>query len=206
MTCVVKLSQLPISAVEFAERVKAHYERLVEYYHHLDGVRADAANPDLEPDEKRVAFPPPHEIDEIEVAIRRDQHGGGSITAHIDYQIEGPSLEEKKRALTEQVQAAERAAKELNLPAAKRRYYAVREQDIREADHMRIANHPSRVDDPDVFLRGSRPAEDTAFMDDYYAKLARDRAINRWGAKLEHDIADLTEDNVDAFVVTPFHG
>jgi len=196
MTFQIRKADLPCSVERFAELVKAHAEAIAEYERHLLAVAQDADDPNLKPEEKRVAFPPPSALHPlIEQAIR-------------GYEVVGPTLSEKKATLTEAVRACEREAIEANIPAAKRRHWQFRYQDILAADHARLSNHPERIEPEDInaFLASCRPAEDTAFLADYREREVREAAIHRRAAKLEHDIDDLTEETVDTFAVTPFHG
>src|SRR4029077_19782444 len=206
MTLQVKLSTLAISAEDFAARVQAHFERLVEYYHHLEGVKIDAANPDLKPEQRRVAFPPPSEDNTVELAIRRERHDDGSITPVIDYEVKGPTLTEKKAALTAKARELEAQAHHANVPAAKRRHFQLREADIHANDRARVEANPERVDNAFSFMAATRDPEDTTFLAEQAARHEKEQAIMRWGAKLEHDIEDLTEATIDAFMILPFHG
>lgn len=189
MTFQVKTATLGMSEEAFAAHVSAFHKALVEYYKHLDGVRADAANPDLKPDERRVAFPPPTMDVLIENAIRREEQPDGSIKAVIDYAFVGLSLAEKKAALLAEKKAAlfarvrkmEQEAIEANIPAAKRRHWQFLAAD-------QISDGYSEV------------------VGSYYDRLKKEVAIQRWAAKLEHDIADLTEATVDHFEIAPFNG
>ena len=204
MTFQIRRADLPCSAEDFAARVIAHVERLNEYYRHLAGVEADKVNPNLKADERRVAFPGPSEHPLIESAIRPNVYcelPDQAAIAIADYEITGPTLAEKKAALTAQVHKQEAEAIEAVFPLAKRRHWQFREQDIRAADHARIANHPTRVDDPAKFLAECRPAEDTQFLADQTARTEKMNAIQRHSARLEHDIADLTDETVDGFKI-----
>jgi len=206
MTFQIRRADLPCSAEEFAARVIAHVERLNEYYRHLAGVEADKVNPNLEADERRVAFPGPSEHPLIESAIRPNVYcelPDQAAIAIADYEITGPTLAEKKAALTAQVHKQEAEAIEAVFPAAKRRHWQFREQDIRAADHMRASNHPTRIepDQMDAFLRSARMTGENMFLDDMNARRAKVDAIQRRAAKLEHGIADLTDDTVDGFKI-----
>ena len=198
MTFKVKLSEIAITAEEFAARVAAHFERLVEYYKHLDGVRADAANPDLKDEDKRVAFPPPAEDDKVELAIYRERHADGSVTPHIDYEFEGPSLQEKKDALLAKVKEMETKALHEAVPPHKARHWHFREQDIIEADHNLRVDNPGH--DEDWYL-AHRPYADQTFLNEHAERKAKQQRILRVAAKHEHDISDLTEANVDSYKV-----
>lgn len=206
MTLLVKLSALTIPLEQFVARVEAHIARLIEYYRHLEGVREDAANPDLSPQDRRVAFPPPSEDDLIEKAIVHETQADGRVTVRADYEVTGPTLTEKKAALAAHAREIEAAAHHANIPAAKRRHFQLRAADIHAADQKRVEENPERVDNAFAFMTETRDPDDTAFLADQQARSTTEAAIVRWAAKMEHDIEDLTEETVDAFVVAPFNG
>lgn len=184
MTFKIKLSELPMPLPEFEARVKAFFESLVEYFRHLEGVQADAANPDLTPEERRVAFPAPSEDPLVEAAVRREAHDDGSLSAHVDYEVQGPTLEEKKVALTAEVRAKETAAVHSVMPPAKVRHWHFREQDILKAHAPNIPT-----------------GSDGIFIEEMKVRREKAAAVSRWAAKHEHDIHDLTEENVDQYKV-----
>jgi hypothetical protein len=164
---------------------------MAEYAVHLEGVAADAANPELKPEERRVAFPGPAADPLIERA------------AVEGYEIEGPTLAEKKAALLDQVHAAERAALERLIPPNKLRHWQFREQEIRAADHGRYPSDGTLTfADKLAEVDRTRPAEDTAFLADFQSRKDTQQQVMKAAAKLEHDIDDLTEDTVDAFKIS----
>ncbi|MHB8272829.1 hypothetical protein [Bradyrhizobium sp.] len=190
MTIKIKLSSLAVSPEEFARHVEIHAAKLLEYKTHLQGVAADAADPDLKPEERRVAFPPPSEERLVEHA------------AVEGYEFEGPTLDEKKAALFAEVRRLETEGLQAVIPPAKARHWQFREQDIRAADHNRLlAASDDDKKDPAKFIRGTRPVDDDRFMREHAARQDRSAAIQRHAAKHEHDIADLTEDTVDGYVI-----
>lgn len=202
MTLRIKADSLPGSAEDFASHVAAYAAAMTEYAAHLKGVAEDAVNEALSPNQRRVAFPPPTADERVMRAVRQAEDG--SYIA--DYEIAGPSIEERKAALLERVRAEEAKAIAAILPPAKVRHFQFRMADINAADAKRIADNPNRIDDIATFLVANRPVGDTAFLADYAARQARVGEVQRWAAKLEHDIDDLTEETIGGFVVTPFNG
>jgi hypothetical protein len=210
----IRKDQLPIAIIYngarvfctpeiFAAAVEYHADALNEYRAHLRGVEEDAANLDLKPEDRRVAFPGPHAIDAVRDAI---VFNGLSDKYVPYYELIGPPLAEKKQTLFAQVTEMENAAIEANIPAAKRRHWQYRMQDVLASDHQRLTETEDTPGDMMAWMRNTRPALDAEFMDDYEARGVKQHAIQRWAAKLHADIDDLTEDTVDAFVVTPFNG
>lgn len=204
MTFQIRKADLACREEDFADMVRAHVERLNEYAHHLLGVEADKNNPDLAPDERRVAFPAPEAHPLVMNACR--QHANGDIIA--DYEILGPTLAERKATLSADVRQRESMLLGNVMPSAKVRHWQFREQDIRAADHMRVSNHVTRIepDQIDAFLRAARPSDDTAFLEEMKARHEQVAAIQRWAARCEHDIDDLTDETVDGFKVLAFNG
>ena len=204
MTVEIKISDLPCPVETFAEHVADYAARLNEYARHLAGVEEDKNNPDLKPEDRRVAFPAPTHHPLVMSACR--QHENGEIVG--DYQIVGPTLEERKATLIADLrqQAAAMIAKVM--PPAKVRHWQYRAQDIHAADQMRVNNHPVKIESDQVqaWLRSVRPAEDTACLDDLNARHETTQRIERWVAKQEHDIDDLTEETIDDWVMAPFNG
>jgi hypothetical protein len=183
MTVQIKLSTLTIAPEAFAARVKAFADAVLEYIGHLEGVRLDAANETLKPEERRVAFPPPSEEPLIEQAAREG------------YEFAGPTLEEKKQALTDEVRRVERETHERVMPQAKRRHWEFREQEIR----LRRSKEITKITMPHDF-------EDDNFLEDHADRKAKLQTVSRWAAKHEHDIADLTDETVETYVVAPLNG
>lgn len=186
MTLKIKLWRLTVSPEEFTRRVATHVERMAEYNLHLEGVRIDAANLDMKPEDRRIAFPAPSADALIEQAAAEG------------YEFEGPSLAEKKAALFAAVTRMEEVALQSVIPPAKARHLQYREHDIRAkqaANFAATATYTVTIGD-----------EDSVFLQEMDAKRAKQAAIQRAAAKLEHDIDDLTEATVDAFVLEPFGG
>jgi len=203
MTVKIDRESIRGMAQDFATAVDAHVAALNEYAAHIKGVAEDAVNPDLTPDERRVAFPPPSAHDLIECAVRQD---GDRFIA--DYELVGPSLEVRKQRLCAQVDAAEAAEIAKVMPPRKARHWQMREQDIRTADHMRLSNHPVALKPEEIndFLAKARPAEDTTFLIEQGRRHATVTAIQRWAAKAHYDIDDLTDETVEAWKLEPFNG
>lgn len=197
MTLKIEIESLPCSPEEFRRAVVAFAEAMREYTEHLRGVEEDAANPNLKLDDRRVAFPPPSAHPFVEAAVK----AGG-------YELVGPSLEVRKQRLCAQVDAAEREDIAEVMPPRKARYWQMREQDIRTADHMMLSNHPVPIpaDEINAFLHAKRSADDTAFLDDQQKRRNAIAAVQRWAAKAHHDIDDLTDETVEAWKLEPFHG
>jgi hypothetical protein len=202
MTMHIKLSSLPWSLEEFQQRAAAYAAAMTEYAQHLKGVAADAENETLAPEDRRVAFPPPTEDWQITAAVRQGDDG----IYVVDCKVHGATLDERKSALAARVKELETAAIAEALPSAKARHFHFRKADIDAADVARIAANPNHIDDVPAFLASTRSDEDARFLDDYAARLAKMNAIQRWAAKLEHDIDDLTEATIDTFEVVPFNG
>lgn len=208
MTFQIRKDQLPCSRNAFAAAVEAHAAALNEYRAHLRGVAEDAENPNLQPDERRVAFPGPDAPNLVKNAITLD----GATDQYVpDYELVGPPLAEKKQALFAEVSKMEAEAIEANIPQAKRRHWQFRMQDIAalDADAFKAA----RTVDPSASLERlqevvarCRHPEDAAFLTVHEERATKEAAIQRWAAKLHADIDDLTEETVDSFVVTPFNG
>jgi hypothetical protein len=190
MTVKIKLSTLGIDPQDFAQRVLKHAQAMREYNQHLEGVKADAANPDLKPEDRRVAFPPPSADPLVEQAVAEG------------YEFAGPTLDEKKQALFAEVKRLETEAIERILPVAKRRHWEFRERDIHAEDRARIAAEPQRIEDVESYNRDWRGAEKTEFLAAQQARHAKLQDVMRWAAKHEHDIADLTDETVDQYVIS----
>jgi hypothetical protein len=144
----------------------------------------------------------------IERAIRIEvgTDGQTSVPA-IDYAFAGPTLDEKKAALWARVRRLEAEALEKAMPAAKARHFQFREADIRKADQARyaaeMAKGPTAPIDFEHFSLDNRPLLDTRFLEEQAARQDQANEINRWAAKLDHDIDDLTEETFDAFKTEP---
>lgn len=198
MTVKIEIEALlPWSVDDFRKAVVAHAEAMREYAEHLRGVEEDAANADLKPEDRRVAFPPPSAHPLVEVAVK----AGG-------YDLVGPPLEVRKQRLSAEVDAAEQAEIAKVMPQRKARYWQMHEQDIRAADNMIVSNHPVPVPHDQItsFLRAKRPADDTAFLDDQQKRRERVASVQRWAAKAHHDIDNLTEETIDGWKLEPFVG
>ena len=190
MTIKIKMSTLTIPAEEFARRVESFIGAMKEYAAHLEGVEADELDESLSFDERRIAFPPPSEEPIIEQAAREG------------YELAGPTLEEKKAALFAEVRRLEAEAMQAIMPSAKLRHWQFREHDIRTADHARLAAASDEDrKDPGKFIAQTRSAADDHFLNKHTARKAHCDAIARHAAKHEHDIADLSEENVDHYVI-----
>lgn len=198
----LKVRKDHVAGMGFEERVAAHVAAMNEYRKHLRGVAEDAENPNLKPDERRVAFPGPDAPNLIKSAVTLD----GATDQYVpDYEFVGPPLAERKDALMRRVREIEAAAIEANIPAAKRRHWFFAEIDIRDADAKRFAETDGDVDYL-TFTNATRAPVDTAFIAAHNERQAKEAAIQRWAAKLEHDIADLTDETIDAFNLEPFNG
>ena len=126
MTFQIRKDQLPFKPDVFAAVVQMHAAALNEYRAHLRGVAEDAENPELKPEDRRVAFPGPDAHNLVKSAITLD----GATDQYVpDYELVGPPLAEKKQALFAQVTQMENDAIEANIPAAKRRHWQFVVQD-----------------------------------------------------------------------------
>jgi hypothetical protein len=181
MTVKIKLSTLTITPEAFAEGVAKHAQAMREYSLHLEGVKIDAANPDLKPEDRRVAFPPPSADPLIEQAAAEG------------YEFAGPTLDEKKQALLDEVRRIERETVERAFPVAKRRHWQYREQDILQRRSREI----SKITLP-------QDADDDNFLADQTERKVKVDVVQRWAAKHEHDISDLTDDTVDHYAIAEF--
>jgi len=197
MTFRIDRETLPCSPDEFARAVEAHASALVEYAAHLLGVEADAANQALKPHERRVAFPPPSAPPLVEAAVK----AGG-------YELVGPSLEVRKQRLCAHVDEAEQIELAKVMPPRKERYWQMREQDIRTADHMCLSNHQDKIEPDHIepWLKSVRPTEDTTFLAEQKRRRDTLSIIQRWAAKAHHDVDDLTEETIDGWKLEPFVG
>lgn len=176
MTIKIKKSSLMCSPEEFAGHVEGFGRVMREYNAHLEGVRADAENEVLAPEDRRVAFPPPY----VDPLIMQAASEG--------YEIIGPSLDEKKAALFAEVKRMESEALQAIIPPAKARHWDFRVREI-------LAAHAPRIPTGD----------DGAFVDDIRDRRAKQIEVQRHCAKLEHDIDDLTDETIDSFVIAPFN-
>lgn len=183
MTLKIDRETLSISPEEFGEKVDAYAARMAEYGEHLKGVEADAANPDLAEDERRVAFPPP----DADGLVKRAVAEG--------YEIVGPSFEVRKQRLLQRVSDAEQAELAKVVAPGKRRYFDLQEQAIR----VKQAEEWGRQD-------GGIDPDDEQFLADQDQRREAWAAVVLWAAKQHHDIEDLTEETVDAWEATPFNG
>lgn len=171
----------------FAKLVTDHIAALKEYDAHLVLVRRDAEIADLPDAERHIAFPPPWAHAEVVSAIRVIPRDDGTSDFVPDYEIAGPTLEQKKAKLFDQVSAAEREAIASILPSGKVRLYQ-----FRHADIMAIKEEERSVAD-NQFL------SEQAVRDTTYNKVVR------WAAQLHSDIEDLTAETIDAWKLEPFH-
>lgn len=177
MTLKIKLSSLTMAPEAFATQVASHAAAMREYAAHLEGVRADADDEALAPHERRMAFPAPSADPLVERAVAEG------------YEFEGPTLAEKKAALFAEVRRMETEALAAVVPPAKARHWQFMCFDAR-----------ARLD------KGLATDEDDAALTAEVERAQRQTLINRRAAKIEHDIDDLTDETVDAFVLEPFVG
>ncbi len=178
MTLKIERESLPCSAEQFAALVETHAKAMAEYAAHLRGVEADAANEDLKPEDRRVAFPPPSAHPLVEAAVQAG-----------DFVLVGPSLEVRKQRLCAEVDAAEQAEIAAIMPQRKVRHWQHLVQDAR----IRLA-------------KGIATDEDDALMTVQAEREKKIAAVQRWAAKAHHDIDDLTDETVDAWEMEPFVG
>lgn len=173
----------------FAKLVTDHIAALKEYDAHLVLVRRDAELAGLPDAERHIAFPPPWAHAEVVAAIRTIPHDDGTSDFVPDYEIAGPTLEQKKAKLFDQVSAAEREAIAAVVPAGKVRYFQILTHEANQRKAKGIATD-----------------EDDSFLTEQINRGIKQSAIQRWAAKLHSDIEDLTADTIDAWEMTPFHG
>lgn len=202
MTLKIDREKLGCTPEQFAEAVDQHIAALAEYNEHLKGVEADAADPSIPHENKRVAFPPPYSpIGNIEMAIGRREDG--SLFA--DYEIVGPSLEVRKQRLMQAVSETEQTELAKVTPPGKARYWHMREQAILRADSERWNEHLAKAKPGDLptdyaeFIASTRGADDSRFLDEQEARRRKEEAIRFWAAKQHHDIEDLTEETADGW-------
>ena len=198
-----------IGADGFARHVAERIAVLKEYDAHEAIVRKHAGDPDMAPEDRWVSLAVPQAPVEIDDAIRRIANIDGTTDFVADYEIIGPTLEQKKAKLFDLVSVAEREAIKAVLPAGKIRAYQFREADIRKADQVRYSAAAAQFESIDTFehfTAFNRPADDTRFLDGQAAREDQRNEIYRWAANLHSDIEDLTEATVDVFEVKPFHG
>jgi hypothetical protein len=127
--------------------------------------------------------PAPAAIAIVEAAVKRVPQENGPDDFVADYEIVDdlpppPTLQERKRELTNQVHLQEMEAYIAVIPRGKRR--------LLEIQHREITGKPPE----------QRTAEDVAFLEDYDAKQSRIQAITKAGAILEAQIEDLTEETI----------
>lgn len=207
MTIKIARESLPCSPEQFAAALDGYVAALTEYNEHLKGVEADAADPSIPHENKRVAFPPPEPPLGIMTAAigRRDD---GSLYA--DYEIVGPPLDVRKQRLMQQVSEVEGAELAKVTPPGKARYWQMREQAIRQADSEVMTAHMSAGNDlpgdAEAFLRSMRSSADTDFLAEQDARRKEEDAVRFWAAKQHHDIEDLTEETVDGWKMEAFRG
>lgn len=211
MTLKIDREILGCSPEAFASVVDAHIAALREYDAHLKGVREDAANEALAPEERRVAFPGPEAAPLVERAIKRTLNPDGeSWSFEPDYELVGPSLDERKRRLLHEIEKAEMAEVAKVDPPAKQRYHVLRERSILTADAERLqahmAVHGELPGDIEAFHQAHRPAEDTNFLAAAADRRDRRAAVEMWSAKAMHDVDDLTEATIGAWELKPFNG
>ncbi len=112
---------------------------------------------------------------------------------------DGPTFEqifkEKKRKILFEILQAENEAHEKILPTGKRRYFDMRAQELMNLSMREAAEKKTKT---------SLSKEDTKFLKDYEAIKSNLATISMAAAKMQHDVEDLDESNIDSFVLTPF--
>lgn len=203
VTARIERETLGCSPDEFANAVAISIAALSEYDAHLVGVRLDAGNGNLAPDDRRVAFPGPEVPPTIMQAIRVVSHANGTHSFTADYELVGPSLETRKQRLALKVSETEAAELAKVTPPGKRRFFDLQEQAIRRSDGELMQAHVSSAAEPigdtEAFLRSMRPAGETDFLAEQYSRRDREAAIQLWAAKQHHDIEDLTEQTINGW-------
>ncbi|MES2167950.1 MAG: hypothetical protein V4458_13115 [Pseudomonadota bacterium] len=162
---------------------------------HMKRVDADANNLAIKPIDKHAPFPRPTAHRDIDLAVNSD-------TFQPDYVVEddGPTpeqrLELKKIELFNQVAAAEQAALNAVTPPMKRRFLKIRQAEIQKSDLDRAEQLKDKPNFKKA-MRSARAKDENDFIDDHDRRQQRMDEIIRKAAKMQHDIDDLTIDNVD---------
>lgn len=196
---------------DFAMRVATHAHNMKNWRAHMARVKADEGS-ELPPLQRHQAYDPP--VDDKTVA------GAVNENDEADYQIvdDGPSQDQilrmKKNHLLGAVHQAEVAAIEAIVPAGKRRYLNLIENDIRAGDAKRALELLTRKvglgakvglgraktpQELSVEVDKTRPPAHQKHLDEQQVRNSKISAISEQAAKAQHDIEDLTLDNIDAW-------
>lgn len=178
---------------------------------------------------RRVPYKPPEAPQYLVDAVRQE---GDTWVA--DYEFEDdlkPSLRQKKDNLLSQVHNEEQHLLNELVPPGKVRFLRIRANEV-EAEDMRLIQElqlegqkqseklaadpedqrakkvlqdvSARLRVPEPYLVTLRTSKDNQFISDYRTVKERIAAIQRAAAEMQHDIEDLTEENIDSWVIGKF--
>lgn len=180
--------------------------------------------------DRRVAFPPPEPAyPALRDAVRVED--GKWI---VDYDFKDDlklTLRQKKDLHLTEVHNREQEVLADLVPPGKVRFLHIRESELRVSDEKLLQDlraegqkHASilsedpdnlaakknlqevnaRLSVPEPYLVSQRSPEDNRFLSDYRATQAKIISIQRAAAKMQHDIEDLTEEEVDSWSMGEF--
>lgn len=166
-------------------------------------------------DQKYIAYPRPDAHPLVTSAVNENDDADFMIKD--DLPTSEQILAAKKQILFGIVTSAETTAKNMILPATKRRAYTFREADIRANDDKIVRDiQPGMFAKAAVALKivgvidlqaeaeKKRSSADTKFLADQAARAKAIAAINRSAAQMFSEIEDLTLENIDKWKMPDF--
>jgi len=192
---------------DFAGKAATHAVEMKNWRAHMARVKADEANPDIDPAARHWPLRQPDAHPLVERAVNENDE--------MDFELvdDGPTVDQvlraKKDGLLALVYHAEQAAIAAVVPIGRRRLLNMKEATIAIAHDKRVQADTDTILKSAAAAVGLRkppkmPAGDQKFVDEQSNRRQAIASIEESAAQAMHDIEDLTIETIDGYQIPDF--